>query len=214
MADSATHIDRRLKKMVGPFGSPDDVFVLKMEMNLLGSILFAIFATSTPLAPFERRTREFIDRSSDMLGYRLAKGFWTFAMLWLAFAWYLASRSDGFGFGLEISYYATLTGSILANIAWPVLYFVDNGKKQRYWLSIAIMVLGWLSAIAALVLISINMFQNWAVLTARASAIIAAVFVFIHVVLMIGAFVYFYTMQGELSKLKSPFSALGKGRKE
>lgn len=200
--------------MVGPFGSPDDIFTLKMEMNLLGSILFVIFATSTPLAPFERKTREFILRQNEMLGYYLAKAFWTFAMLWLAFAWFLGSRSDGFGFNLKVAYYATLTGSILANIAWPVLYFVDTGKAQRYWLSIAFMILGWFSAVAALVLISINMWQNWAVLTARASAIIAAVFVFIHLILMIGAFVYFYPMQNDLAKMfANPFWK-AKGRNE
>lgn len=199
--------------MVGPLGSPDAIFDLKMEMNLLGGILFVIFATSTPLAPFERKTRDIIAGERDMLGYYLAKAFWTFAMLWIAFAWFFGSRSDGFGTNLRIAYYATLTGSILANIAWPMLYFIDTGKAQRYWLSMFLMVLGWFSAVAALVLISINMWQNWAALTVRVSAILSAVFVFVHISLMIGAFVYFYTMQGELASAYARGArAFGRGK--
>jgi len=122
-------------------------------------------------------------------------------MLWLAFAWYLASRSDGFGFKLNVGYYASLTGSIVANIAWPLLYFVDTGKPPRYWASLFIMALGWLSSLAALFLLGFNMYQSWAGLTARASSIVAAVFVGVHLALMIGAFVYFYTMQSELPQM-------------
>lgn len=181
--------------MVGPMGSPDDVFDAKMTVFVLASILAAVLSTSVSLAPFERKTG-----ANGMIGYALTKGFWTLAMLWVAGAWWLASRSTGFGFALNVGYYAALTGSILANICWGMLYFVDTGKPQRYWASLFVMALGWMSAAGALIVLSINLWQSWAALTARASSIVAAIFLFMHLIMMIGVFVFFYGMQDNLLK--------------
>lgn len=185
--------------MVGPFGSPDAVWALKQEMLYLAAPLFMILATSIPLAPFERYARDIITRSDDMLGYYLAKALWTFALLWWAFAWWLALLPDGFGFNLHVAFFAAMTFSGLANILWPHLFFVDTADR-RTWGSMGVLVLGWLASIAALILLSINMWQNWAVLTRVAPAIVSAIFVFVHVLLMVGVFIFYYSMSGELGE--------------
>lgn len=184
--------------MVGPFGSPDDVWLLKEQMLYLAAPLFMILATSTPLAPFERYAHDVIKQSDEMLGYYLAKGLWTFALLWWAFAWWLALLPDGLGFNLQVGFFATMTFTALTNILWPHLFFVDSETERRTWLSMGTLVLGWLSAIAALILLSINMWQNWAALTLFVPAVISAIFVFVYVLLMVGVFIFYYTMSGEL----------------
>lgn len=195
--------------MVGLYGSPDEVFDRKFEMSLIASILFTVFSTSVPLAPFERKIKEYLKGD---FGYYLATGLWTFAMLFIAFAWWLGSRSEGFEFGLRTAYFGTLVGAIVFNVCWATTYFVDSGAPPRYWLSLLYMFVGWLSTIAALAILITNMVRNWAVITAIASAIVAAIFLFINIVVMIGAFVYFYTMQTPLSKLTEPIRRLVRGR--
>ena len=187
--------------MVGPFGSPDDVSAAKMSVSVLASIVIAVFSTSIPHAAFERRFNRFLNVGGDeTLTFKIAQGAWVFAMLWLSIGgWWLFSRVENVTFEYRVAYYATLLGTIVANIIWPVLYFVDMGaEKQRYGLSIVVMIIGWLSAIAALVIGSVTTWTNWAVITNRVSAIIALIGIFFHVFLFMAIFVYFYTLKQQL----------------
>jgi len=188
--------------MVGPFGEPDDVFTLKMEFLQLGTLLYTVFATSVALAPFENEQKEFIFQgfAESRLGYYLAKIFWTVSMIFVAFAWWLESRTTGLGFTYRVAFHATLVGGIILNILWPRYYFLDDGKPRRFGISMFLMALSILSTVASVIFLSVNLFQSWAVLTAKASGIVADIFVFVNVVMMALAFVYFYTLQMDMSE--------------
>jgi len=183
--------------MVGPFGETDLVFEWKQQFLQLATMLFVVMATSVTLAPFEKKMYEILfGKGSDFpASYFFAKTFWSIAMLFVAFAWWLESRTTGLGFTYRVAFHATLVGSILFNIVWPRFYFMDDGKPYRFSIAMILCGLGILSAVAALIFISVNIWLSYLVLTAKASAIVAAIFIFINIALMAGSFLFFYTME-------------------
>jgi hypothetical protein len=197
------------KTMVGPFGETDEIWERKQEFSMIASILFTVFTTSVPLAPFERKFKTFLEGD---IAYYLSTGLWTLSMLFVAFAWWLGSNPENLDFGLRTAFYASLVGTIVFNVCWATLYFLDSGAKKRYLLALFFMFLGWGSAVAALIVFSINVWRNWAVITAVASAIITIIFLAIHILMMIAIFVYFYSMQGALAKITLPIRELLLGR--
>ena len=204
------------KKMTGPFGEPDEVYLLKGSMLILATAMQMVLSTSTPLARFEEKMHSLFrvpGGGFDVSAYYLAKVSWTLAMLWLAASWWLGSRSDGYGFNLRFTFYAVLTAAIVFNIFWARLFFVEYGDmKTRYKLSLLFLFLGWSSAIAGFSVLLVNIVRNWLVLTARSSAILASILLFLHIISILGVFVYFYSITGVLESFNPFASRSGKSR--
>jgi len=155
---------------LGPFGETDEIFTFKQDILGLAAIGLATLSSAITLGLFETKMFSVLEQGSDYMSYILAKSFWSIAYILFIFSAWLVYRTTGLEFNLEVTFFAILIGVLVSRICWESQYFGEYGKLKRYGLAMTYLGLSVAGGIAAVVIIAIAMYREWAALTGKAGA--------------------------------------------